>query len=67
MLPFCGDDVIDDERGEACDDGDANSVNAPCLPTTCQVATCGDSNLCSDGSCTSGPGGGIEQPGGACG
>jgi hypothetical protein len=50
--PFCGDGSVDD--GEQCDEGDANAINAGCLPD-CTAASCGDgyifdgSEACDDG------------------
>jgi cysteine-rich repeat protein len=51
--PSCGDGVID--AGEVCDDGDANSDDAPdACRTSCQPAGCGDAvvdagEVCDDG------------------
>lgn len=39
--PFCGDGIVDRDNDEECDDGDANSDTAACLPD-CTVAQCGD-------------------------
>jgi cysteine-rich repeat protein len=55
---FCGDGVLNDAPPEACDDGNANP-NDRCT-ATCTNAVCGDGAVCSDASCTSGPGGGPE-------
>ncbi|TFH23068.1 MAG: hypothetical protein E4H03_07015 [Myxococcales bacterium] len=60
MLPVCGDGVIDDQSGEACDNGAANAANAPCV-STCQRAVCGDGNTCTVAGCNTGPAGGLEQ------
>lgn len=65
----CGDGVID--TGENCDSG-AQGTSGPCVitqaggapssvaPLNCRLATCGDDHVCSDASCTSGPGAGPE-------
>lgn len=50
--PFCGDGNVD--RGEQCDDGDANANTAACRED-CTMASCGDDNVwegveaCDDG------------------
>jgi cysteine-rich repeat protein len=38
--PYCGDGIIDKDKGEQCDDGNNNN-NDGCL-NTCQEAFCGD-------------------------
>jgi hypothetical protein len=45
---------------EECDDGNANSNDAACLPS-CRLARCGDGFVCTAASCTTGPGGGGEE------
>ncbi len=54
MPAECGDGVLQD--GEACDDGPANSDTAACT-TACQLATCGDGWVWSEGGeeCDDGP------------
>jgi hypothetical protein len=54
----CGDGVIG--GSEACDDGDANADNAPCL-SDCSLAECGDEEVCDDEACETGPGGDVEE------
>ncbi len=54
----CGDSRV--ESSEQCDNGGANADTAPCT-TGCQIAACGDTLVCSDLACTSGPGAGVEQ------
>jgi len=57
----CGDGFVH-TGAEQCDDG--NSDNTDVCLNTCEVATCGDGFVCSDSSCTSGPGGGGDGGGG---
>jgi len=61
---ICGDSQINVTRGEQCDNGGSNGNTRPCT-ATCHDAYCGDGLTCSNGSCTSGPGGGVEQCDGA--
>ena len=51
--PFCGDGVVDDPLGEACDDGENNGPGQDCN-AECQLNVCGDgdrgpSEGCDDG------------------
>ncbi len=39
--PSCGDGVLQPERGESCDEGEANSDSGACT-LDCQLAACGD-------------------------
>ena len=55
----CGNGVVDADEGEECDDG--NSVDTDACRNNCKLAVCGDGVTCSDASCTTGPGGGVEQ------
>ena len=54
VLPECGDGVVDEVGGEACDDGNADDNDA-CL-STCKAAECGDGEVwagseeCDDGN-----------------
>lgn len=59
VLEFCGDGHINDVPVEGCDDGNTNA-NDTCT-NSCRPAACGDGVVCRDPSCTSGPGGGVEQ------
>ncbi len=68
-LPSCGDEIIDDDLGEVCDDGlesdgdgvfNSNTPNARCRKN-CQFQRCGDGiqdpafgEVCDDGNSTSG-------------
>lgn len=59
--PVCSNGIV--EPPETCDDDDDNN-NDMCpdgVGGTCIIATCGDGFLCSDGECTTGPGGGPEE------
>jgi cysteine-rich repeat protein len=52
---FCGDGTTNVTAGEACDDGNDDNSD-PCTDDvtgggSCQVATCGDGFICTDGSC----------------
>lgn len=56
---FCGDGTVNNLPAETCDDRNTNP-NDRCT-NSCRDATCGDGIVCSDASCTSGPGGGVEK------
>ncbi|MEZ4383336.1 MAG: DUF4215 domain-containing protein [Nannocystaceae bacterium] len=52
-LPYCGDGVVQDALGEACDDG--NDVDDDACPNDCHATTCGDGVVqageeCDDGN-----------------
>ncbi len=59
----CGDGTVNATAGEGCDDGDTDD-NDMCpsggVGSCAAVATCGDDIVCSDASCTTGPGSGPE-------
>ena len=51
--PYCGDEVVDTENGEACDDGNANEFDD--CTSQCQFPLCGNGTLdpgeeCDDGN-----------------
>ncbi len=63
---LCGDGYTNAARGEQCDDAnnaaDDSCVSSDDVPSSdCQTAFCGDGFTCTDGTCTSGPGAGVEQ------
>ena len=51
----CGDSTINATAGEECDEGASNGADMPCVDNggslVCQVAECGDGEICSDASC----------------
>jgi cysteine-rich repeat protein len=59
LARFCGDNVLDADRPEQCDDGDLNSdVEPNACRSSCQVAFCGDAvvdagEACDDGASNS--------------
>jgi len=55
---ICGDGVVQAGLGEECDDANSDDDDV-CVG--CQDAECGDGFTCTDGVCTSGPGGGVEE------
>lgn len=57
----CADGKLNPSAGEECDDGAGLTTNAHPCTGTCQIAYCGDGNLCNAGTCTTGPAGGLEQ------
>lgn len=56
---FCGDSIVNNAATETCDDG--NLISSDRCTGQCREAVCGDGVRCSDASCTTGPGGGVEQ------
>jgi cysteine-rich repeat protein len=52
-MPYCGDGIVDEELGEACDDGNADNTDG--CTDTCELPACGDGYVqegeeCDDGN-----------------
>ncbi|MFT4571368.1 MAG: cysteine-rich repeat protein [Candidatus Binatia bacterium] len=57
----CADGNLNPQSGEECDAGAGLTTNAHPCTGTCQIAYCGDTNVCNAVGCTTGPGAALEE------
>ncbi|TVQ99889.1 MAG: hypothetical protein EA398_11850 [Deltaproteobacteria bacterium] len=61
--PFCGDGVVNEDLGEECDDGEANSDRLPnACRTDCTLPRCGDGVIDDGEQCDDGDANGPDAP-----